>query len=449
MSESTSSHGALSAPRSILFGAGATGMALVPAFLASWQMYYFAPPADTGRPVYVDAVTIGVINLAGQIIHSIADGVIGHASDRTRTRWGRRVPWIVVSAPLCSLAFAAIWWPPSSGASLSNIAWLAGLRSIMWIAYTGAMGPYSSLLPEVSEGPRRVRLSLYMALFEVVGTVLATAGAGWLIEHVRDGLRVGPVFLADGYKVAAVTAGIVSIVGLSLAVSAVRERPHDASKEVPFGLVRSLRETAKNMAFRPYILAFVAFRIALLAVLTLLPYQVNVVLKRDDAEGAAGTLQMIIIVGAVVLFPAVERLARRFGKKKVMRAAILGFAAAMAASGLIGKLPLGTPDAQAYTIYALATFPVATLFVLVRPILADVIEHDAARTGYRREGIYNGVEGMLTKLAEGVGPLLAVGLFSALGASRAHPLGVQLTGPAAAVLCFVGWWIFRRYPIED
>lgn len=439
----------LSTPRGLLFGGGAVGMALVPAFLASWQMYYFAPPEDSGRPIYVGAVTLGAVNLFGQAIHSVADGVIGHASDRTRTRFGRRIPWIALGAPVCSVAFVALWWPPGASAGWANIVWLAAVRAILWLAYTAAIGPYCSLLPEVAQGPARVRLSVFMALFEVVGNVLATAGAGWVIEHAKGGLRVGPFALSDGTKVAAAGAGIVMWLGLWLAIAAVRERPHDASKEVPFGLLRSLAETVKNRAFRPYVLAFVAFRVALLAVLTLLPYQVSVVLGQDDAEGAAGTLQMIIVLGAVLLFPVVERLAKRFGKKRVMRWGFLGFAAVMGASGLIGRVPLGSPTAQAYAIYALATFPVATLFVLVRPILADVIEEDARRTGYRREGMYNGVEGMLTKVAEGVGPLLAATLFSTLGATRAHPLGVVLVGPASAVLCFVGWWVFRSYPIED
>jgi GPH family glycoside/pentoside/hexuronide:cation symporter len=169
----------------------------------------------------------------------------------------------------------------------------------------------------------------------------------------------------------------------------------------------------------------------------------------DDAEATAGTLQAVIILGAALLFPVVERLARTFGKKRVMRWGFLGFAVVMAMSALIGRLPVGSPVSQAYAVFAFATFPVATLYVLVRPMLADVIEHDAARTGFRREGIYNGAEGMLTKFAEGIGPLVAATLFSWFGDSRDRPLGVVLVGPVAAVVCILGWWIFRRYPIED
>jgi GPH family glycoside/pentoside/hexuronide:cation symporter len=440
---------ALSTGRSLGYAAGAAGMSLFPAFLASWQLYYYAPPADAGRTIYATAVTIGLVNFIGQIVHSIADGLIGHASDRTRTRWGRRIPWIVVSAPICAAAFVGIWWPPTASQSWLNVGWLIALRAVMWIAYTGAFGPYCALLPEIAEGQRRVRLSVFMALFEVLGTVLATAAAGALIQAWRGGARVGPISLGDGFKAAGAVMGLVGLVATWTAALSVRERPHDASKEIPYGLWQSISQTLKNAAFRPYVLSFVAFRTALLAVITLLPYQVNVVLGVDDAEQVAGTLQMVIVLGAVLLFPVVDRLSARLGKRRVMLWGFLGFAAVMSAAALVGRLPGLAPMAQAYAVYALSTFPVATLLVLSRPILADVIDHDAARTGYRREGMYNGVEGMLTKFAEGVGPLLAAGLFAALGATRAAPLGVVLVGPASGLLCLAGWWFFRAYPIEE
>lgn len=438
----------LSIPKGFAYSTGTIGMSLFPAFLASWQLYFFAPPADSGRTVYASALAISIVNLLGQIVHSLADGLIGHASDRTKTRFGRRIPWIFFSAPLLTIAFVAIWWPTTSGMSWTNVAWLVVLRAVMWIAYTGVFGPYSSLLAELTEGRSRIITSVLMAIFEVVGTILATAGAGALIERMSSGVTVGPVVLGDGFKVAAVIMGIIGLASIWGSILFVRERPYDATKDVPYKLLEAVKHTLRNPAFRPYVLSFVAYRTALLAILTLLPFQVNVVLRLDDAEAVAGTLQTVIVLGAVLLFPLVGWLSARYTRRAVMLWGFFSFAAVMAASAVVGRIPYGTAMAHAYAVYAFATFPVATLFVLCRPILADIIDHDEERTGFRREGMYNGVEGMLTKFAEGIGPVVAAGLFAAFGSTRDEPLGVILVGPAAGVICLMGGLVFRHYPLR-
>jgi len=439
---------ALSTSAGIAYASGAIGMSLFPNFLASWQLYYFAPPADTGRIVYASVIAISIVNLVGQLAHALADGYIGHASDRTRSRWGRRLPWIAVSSPICALAFIAIWWPPSAGTSWVNVAWLVALRAIMWFAYTGVYGPYSALLAEITRGRMRIRISVFMALFEVFGIVLATSVAGSIIEGAHDGLRVGPLFLSDGFKVAAIVTSLFALAGIGSALFAVTETPHHPSKEVPFTLLQAVRQTFRNPAFVWYAVAFVAFRVSLAAVITMIPYQVSVVMGLDRAEGIAGSLQTVVVLGAVLFFPLVDRLARRYGKKRIMLSGFVGFSLVMMASALVGRLGYASTLVQAYAIYALSTFPVATLLVLSRPILADVIDHDQTLTGYRREGIYQGVEGLVLKLAEGVGPVVAAGMFAWLGSTRAAPLGVMLTGPVAGLLCLVGWAFFRKYPLS-
>ncbi|MBK7975794.1 MAG: MFS transporter [Deltaproteobacteria bacterium] len=441
----------------VLFASGTIGNGLLPGFLVAWQLYYFVP---TDKPALIPAYTIGawvlgpativgLVNLIGQIVHSFADWGIGYASDRTRTRWGRRIPWIAISAPICTIAFMAIWWPPSAGAGWINLAWLAAIRSIMWVAYTGAVGPYCSLLPEVTEpGAERNRIAAFMAFFEVTGTIMAGFVASKIIDAYPDGGTIAGFHLTDGYKFAAACLSLISLTSMWISIAVVREKPYDRSKEVPFGPVQSLAETLKNPSFRPYAVAFIAFRIALNAILVVMPYQVSVLLRITDAESATGNLQAVIVLGSILFFPLIDWLVNRGGKRRVMLWGFFGFAVAMAGGGLIGRLPFGSPVAQAYLVYGLCAFPVATLFMLPRPIMADIIDLDAARTGYRREGIYNGAEGLLTKVAEGIGPFLAGALLDHFGSTAANPTGVILTAPVAGAICLIGWLLFLRYPIK-
>lgn len=450
MTDSPAEKRSLSSVARVLFASGTIGNGLLPGFLVAWQLYYFAPPADSGRPILVPALIIGWVNLIGQIVHSLADWAIGYASDRTRTRWGRRIPWIAVSAPICTVAFMALWWPPAATVGWMNIAWLAGIRSVMWIAYTAAVGPYCSLLPEVTEpGSERTRVGAFMAFFEVLGTVLASVVAGQLIDSHEHGGHFAGIHFTDGYKYTAAVLSAISLTSMWISIAVVKEKPHDATKEVPYGPVQSLAETLKNPAFRPYALAFVAFRVGLNAIITVMPFQADVILHLDHPEAAAGNLQGVIVLGSIPFFVLIDRLVPRIGKRRVMLWGFFGFAAVMASAGMIGRFPLGSPLVQAYVVYGLCTFPVATLFMLPRPIMADIIDLDARRTGYRREGIYNGAEGLLTKFAEGLGPFLAAWLLDHLGKTSADPTGVMLTAPIAGAICLIGWLLFLRYPIKS
>src|SRR6185295_9348379 len=109
-----------------------------------------------------------------------------------------------------------------------------------------------------------------------------------------------------GYKVAAIVMALISLAGIWASVARVRERPHDASKEVSYGLLQAVAQTFKNPAFRPYLFGFGIFRIAFFAVVALLPFQANVVLGLDDPEAATGMLTAMIVVGSALLFPVVE-----------------------------------------------------------------------------------------------------------------------------------------------
>jgi GPH family glycoside/pentoside/hexuronide:cation symporter len=91
---------------------------------------------------------------------------------------------------------------------------------------------------------------------------------------------------------------------------------------------------------------------------------------------------------------------------------------------------------------------VGAVLVLSRVLISDVIDADEQRTGLRREAMYFGMQGLLTKVSFGVGPLLATWLFATFGNTADEPLGILLCGPVAGVLALLGWLAFRRYPLE-
>ncbi len=99
-----------------------------------WLLFFLAPPTAANLPAVVPSLDLGflfleprvfagVVLTAGRIIEAFDDPVIGWWSDRTRSRWGRRIPFVMFSTPFYGLFFALLWLNPGGGqASLANAA---------------------------------------------------------------------------------------------------------------------------------------------------------------------------------------------------------------------------------------------------------------------------------------------------------------------------------------
>ena len=167
-----------------------------------------------------------------------------------------------------------------------------------------------------------------------------------------------------------------------------------------------------------------------------------------DWEQAAGYLMMIVLAGAMLFFAPVSMLCARIGKRQVFIIALTWLGLVLMLMSTIGLWPIFSPFSQALVLFALAAIPVAAALVVIRPLLADVIDADETITGQRREGVYNGMEGLIMKVAAGLGPLLAGILFAVFGSSLSENLGVRICGPVAGISLLAAALAFRRYPIQ-
>ena len=113
----------------------------------------------------------------------------------------------------------------------------------------------------------------------------------------------------------------------------------------------------------------------------------------------------------------------------------------------VGHWPILSARLQGWIMCGLLGIPAAALLSLWRPLVAELVDYDERRTGYRREAIYFGMEALGTKLAEGIAALSIGLLLERLGFSVERYLGVIFTGPLAAILAVVAYLVFRRYPL--
>ena len=279
------------------------------------------------------------------------------------------------------------------------------------------------------------------------------------------GVTVGPIHFKDGYKFAAWILGIAMMLFFWISVLRVREKPVTEAKIVPYKFWEAFGYCLKNPAFWPYVASVSFFRVAIDMLVAMIPFMVTVIM--GFGEDVAGILQGSIVLGALPLFVLVYKWSSKVGKKKVYLLANLVFALALPFLITMKSFPvlgwfvnwvitsLGGPElsygwvvlSHLAFIFLFVLFPIASVFVLPRALFADIVDKDEELTGYRREAMYNGMEGLITKFAAGLSGILATGLL-AVGDTFDNPWGILLAGPVAGVLLLGGYIAFRRYPIE-
>ncbi len=398
----------LSRRRKIAYAAPAFALAVV-----GIPVYVYIPKFYTDV-IGVPVAAVGAILAGVRIFDALTDPLMGHLSDRTRTPFGRRRPYLLLGAPLVALAIAFLFIPPAG----SDAPWFAFWITALFLAWTAVTVPYEALGPELTFDYRE-RNGLF-ALRDgmlLAGTLAAAASpaviqAGLGLPADAAGERAKFMWMAILYAPLLVGTALVCAL-------AVRELPAAAASPSP-GLFRGLRLALGNQPFRILLAAYTVSAFGGNLPATLILFYVQYVL---ESPGAEGFLVLYLATGILVL-PAWTALAGRIGKKAAWILAI-----GVNTGAFTGVFFLGPGDAAIYGVLVfLSGLGLGATLALPSSIQADVIDYDELLTGERREGRYVGLWSIAKKLAAAGG--VGAGLLL-LGASGYVPNAPQ---PPSAIL---------------
>src|ERR1043166_202769 len=134
----------------ILYGTSRVGSEALGRSQGLWLLYYYAPPSDANLPTLLPSLAVGVLLTVGGIVGALDKAVVGFFSDRTKARWGRRIPYIVLGAPLWSIFFLLLFTPPSSAGHAATAIYLFVIFEGLALSGALVVGPYEALLPELA-----------------------------------------------------------------------------------------------------------------------------------------------------------------------------------------------------------------------------------------------------------------------------------------------------------
>jgi GPH family glycoside/pentoside/hexuronide:cation symporter len=357
---------------------------------------------------YADVVLVplGYLALAialARAFDAITDPLMGWLSDRTRTRFGRRRPYLAIGAPLCGLAFFALFSPPASLSLGTTILWFGTCFLLYFVFHTIFVIPYNALGAELSlDYHERSSLFGWRESFALVGTISAAAAPFPLIAWLSS-QRTAYSVLALIYSVTLIVLGSVGFLRL-------RERPTFATR-TSNPLIPGVRRALRNRPFRILLSSYVVGSVTAAIPGTLLPFFISYVVRPDrDVFWTTVAITSHFIAGLISI-PFWVTASKRYGKRAAWLTAF-----GMAILGLGGAFFLGEGDVAAgIALLAFAGVAFGGQLLLTPSIQADVIDYDEFHTGKRREAQYGALWALLPKLVAIPGAAIPLAVLGAMG----------------------------------
>lgn len=342
--------------------------------------------------------SIGLALLIGRLLDSCTDQIVGYLSDITKSRFGRRKPWLVSGAVVCMASSYALYMPPPDAGFLYFFISLTGI----YLGYSMVAIPHLAWGAELTRNyNERAKLSSFIAVLQPLGFALILS------------LTFLPFLQTTELTPEAVgIMGLVIILVFPLVIGA-------SVAAVPRGVVNgqmnpSLKQLFLSVRNNPPFWRFMSFNllsyIALGMMSSALPIYMDFSLGLGQDIALAFMLNMAVMSLSVPLW---LRVVYRFSKHK-----------ALAYSSLITIIILPSifllPPGQGalpYFLVWMAAIGAAggANFLSANAIMADIVDYDTLKTGYNRAGNYYAFIGFLTKAAGAVGGGLAFVLLSTFG----------------------------------
>ncbi|MFP4396406.1 MAG: MFS transporter [Anaerolineales bacterium] len=409
------------------------GDAIIWEVINSWQNYYYFPP--DGVALIPVGFLYGLLMTLNALIDIAVKLPIGHWSDRTRTRWGRRLPFMFVAGLPRLLLFILIWTPPHQSKSTLNLYYLAAILIIHNVVASFQHVPNEALLPELGQTDQeRVKLSAWAGILPPVGLMIGSfAGIG--IEHW-------------GYLPTVMIYALLTLPLFYLPFLVLRERPDskiDTRKQ--FSMRESFQLIRKNRPFLVYTTANTLSMSGQTLIHSMFPFIVTELLLLTPGD----TVYFYVagLATTLLVYLTATRLTKRWGKRRVFYANLLISILVGPMLLLFGEwmsIPRIIPGLIWAAILGLTT---GGATVLKAAFMGEIIEYDAQLTGQRREGAYYAALDFINEIMYNtVAIILPVLLVLGRDATGPRgPLGIKIAGVLGGLAALTALIIFQSYRV--
>ena len=354
-----------------------------------WLYFGLMQPVFVGF-FHLSPSLLGIAQATARLTDGVTDSYIGWRSDNTRTRWGRRRPYMLAGSLLAGAALPCLF--------AASHAWNA--TTLFWFVLLTACGyapllscynmPYQSLGAELTaDTDERTTIMSWRGIVQTLAGIV-NAWAWWFTARPWFADADGSPNLARGALWAAAAAGAVMMLAGLGSVLFVPERYYPLARtQARVGFWATTRQTFRCPPFRILLLTLVLFAIPTSMVGAFAWYVLTYYVLAGNIGGAAfysGLAGTVYSVLGAASIPVAAWLAAKIGKRQALQGALYAGTVALAASYF-----LYTPSAPMLSVVCHGLFGIAAsgfFWVLLPSMLADVVDFDELEGGTRREGAF-------------------------------------------------------------
>jgi GPH family glycoside/pentoside/hexuronide:cation symporter len=347
----------------------------------------------------VPVATAGLVTTAVLVFDMISDPLIGYFSDRTKSRYGRRAPWMAVGAVVMAAAMVGLFSVPEGLSSGRNVAWVIAFFGLATVGFTMVAIPYSAQAGEITQDPQE-----------------RSAMTGWRMAFASVGILVGGAVIpgianGSGYPTAALIASPLIIGAIWISIFSTRNAPQlEQAKPVP--LKSAYMTVFGNRAFVVLALIYGVMTLAIALITAGLPFAALYLIVDNGANALSGaavaltTLSLLFaafVVGSILSQAVWVLLSGWLGKLEALQLGLVLYVCLLA--GLYSVLPSINVTVMA-GMFVLAGFANGSYQQIPWAIFPDLMDVTRRETGAAIEGAFSAVWLFGQKLANALAPAL-------------------------------------------
>jgi len=441
----------------LAYGTGAIAYGAKDAAFGTFLLFYY------NQVLGLNSFKVGLVVMAALVFDAMIDPLVGVLSDRTRSKWGRRHPWMYGSIIPIFVGWMLLWNPPE-GTEAFRLGWLFVTAVVVRSAVSCFEVPSQALTPELTtDYDERTRITAYRYLFGWGGGMIIVLSAYALFLVAAPGYANG-LLNQVGYQRMALTAGV--LMAVSILISAlgthgeIKRLPQVEPEPQSFrGVLHELWGAVSNKAFLILIFAGVCAYTNQGISYTLATYFYAYAWQLSEA--ARTVLPFALLIGAGSAFVIAPRVGKRTSKPHA--------ACWFVVSGVFFQLlpyvlrlahvlpePGWNRVAVLYPLFAVGVCLTVCSFITGASMMADVVEESQSRTGRRNEGVFFAGSFFVQKCTSGLGIAVGGGILALAGLQdKVDPAAASTAKVDHLVLYFVSIYavlglcaafLFTRFP---